>query len=229
MKTPFPWKQGEHVALVGRTGTGKSMLASGLLLNRPYRIIARTKPDSITYPGTEHVTSLERIKRGHFAYELEPDFDRQRIELWKTFDFVWRTGGWCLYIDELFYCIDTLRLNVPEIGSPIDKLLTQGRSKGITMFNAMQRAARITRFAISEATHVLSFAVEGREAKTIGEATSRRMEDTVQQLGMYEFAWYYSKTREIWTGKLNPATGELEHVDIVTPRRSRAPLAGFLR
>ncbi len=213
MQTPFEWKQGEHVALIGRNGTGKSLLASHLLSNRPYRIIIRTKPDDVTYPDVLHVSSLERIRRGHYVYELEPEHDRQRVEIWKALDFAWRTSGWCVYIDELFYSIDTLRLNTPEVGAPIDKLLTQGRSKGITMVNGMQRAARITRFAISEAVHVISFAVEGREAKIIGEATSRKMEDTVQRLGMFEFAWYHAKTRAVFVGKLNTRTGEIERVD----------------
>lgn len=222
MKIPFKWKQGEHVALIGRTGSGKSVLSAALLSRRPYRIIIRTKPDDVDYPDALKVSTLERIKRGHYVYELEPPFDRQRIEIWKTLDYIWKTGGWCVYLDELFYAIDTLRLNVPEVGSPIDKLLTQGRSKGITMVNGMQRPARITRFAISEATHVISFAVEGREAKTIGEATTRRMEDTVQQLGQYQFAWYYAKTRDIWTGTLNVQTGKLERVDIEQARSVRA-------
>ncbi|MHB8502645.1 MAG: ATP-binding protein [Candidatus Acidiferrales bacterium] len=224
LRTAFPWKQGEHVAIIGRNGTGKSMLQAALLPNRPYRIIVRTKPDDVQYTDVERVTTLARIRPGHWVYELEPEHEEQRREIYKTMEFVWKTGGWCFCIDELFYCIDTLRLNAPEVGAPIDKLLTQGRSKGITMVNGMQRPARITRFAISEAVHVISFAVEGREAKTIGEATNRRMEETVQRLGMYEFAWYYSKRREVWTGRLNVRSGEIEHVDIESPRNTRTNL-----
>lgn len=200
------------MAVIGRTGSGKSVLLSHLLSERPYRIIIRTKPDDVEYPNVERVRTLDRIRRGHYVYELEPPYEEQRREIWKTMDFVWRTGGWCIVFDELFYAIDTLRLNVPEVGSPIDKLLTQGRSKKITVVCGMQRPARITRFAISEATHVISFAVEGREAKTIEEATNKEMGLTVQRLGEYEFAWYHARSRTVWTGKLDIDSGQLVRV-----------------
>lgn len=218
MRTPFEWKPGEHMAVIGRNGTGKSVLISRLMENRRYGIIVKTKPDDVDYTDDWLVVeSLERVRRGHYRYILEPPHDRQRIELWKTSEFVWRTGGWTFNLDELFYAIDSLRLNVPEVGAPIDKLLTQGRSKKITMVCGMQRAARITRFAISEATHVICFAVEGREAKIVGEATSKRMEETVQRLGMYEFAWYFAKSRAVFVGKLNLRTGEIDRVDSRLP------------
>ncbi len=213
MRTLYKWTPGEHMAIIGRTGTGKSVLTEALIRPRKYRIVVKTKPDDVEYPDSLHVTTLERVRRNHYQYVLEPSHDRQRIEIWKTLQFVWETGGWTLNLDELFYAIDTLRLNTPDVGSPIDKLLTQGRSKGITMVCGMQRAARITRFAISEATHVICFAVEGREAKIVGEATSKLMEETVQRLGEYQFAWYHSKSRGVTIGKLNLRSGEIDVVD----------------
>lgn len=86
-------------------------------------------------------------------------------------------------------------------------LLTQGRSKGISVVTGMQRPVGVTRFAISQASHVLCFSQEGRDLKTVIEATSPRLAGPISQLERYEFVWYNRPTREIWRGKLQDLKG----------------------
>jgi hypothetical protein len=112
-------------------------------------------------------------------------------------------GGWTCYVDELFYATDRLRLS-----EPIERLLTQGRSKKISVAIGMQRPARVTRFAISESTHVLSFGLEGRDARELSYATTRAMEDAVSSLAAHHFAWF-KRPRTVWVGTLDVRAGEL--------------------
>ena len=112
-------------------------------------------------------------------------------------------GGWTAFIDELFYASDRLRLT-----EPIERLLTQGRSKHISVAIGMQRPARVSRFAISESTHVLSFGLEGRDAKELSYATTRAVEDAVTNLAPHHFVWF-KRPRTIWTGTLDVRAGEL--------------------
>lgn len=208
LRLPFRWLQGEHLAVVGETGTGKSTLAAALLAGRwSYYIAIRTKPDDVSYLATT-IHKADKLDSGEsWKYLLDLSGRRkaeQAREVRAVAEQVWDEGGWTIYFDELFY-VERLRLT-----DDIEHLLTQGRSKHITVMVGMQRPARVTRFALSQATHVLSFRQEGRDAKVLGEATSRLYGDTVAGLEEYEFAWYYRSKRAIWTGRLQDLVGLAE-------------------
>lgn len=78
------------------------------------------------------------------------------------------------------------------------------------MVSGMQRPVSITRFALGESRHIISFALEGRDVKEFRDATS----DTAAQVAAaldpdkYEFVWYY-KPRGVWRGHLDMNTGQL--------------------
>ena len=44
---PFRWAVGEHMAVDGQTGSGKSTFVRTVLLSRKYEIILRSKPDKV--------------------------------------------------------------------------------------------------------------------------------------------------------------------------------------
>ncbi|MDE3097597.1 MAG: hypothetical protein KGK07_16545, partial [Chloroflexota bacterium] len=200
------WRVGQHMSIVGRNGSGKSMLASRLLSQRRWRILIRTKPDDIEYPDALVVSTAAELmaRRDVDAFVLDPEYERQPEEIWQTLEYAYRTEHWCVYIDELLI-VDKQMALTPAI----DKLLTQGRSKGISVVVGMQRPAQVSRFALSESMHVISFALERRDAKIIGEACGDRMQRVVEDLGRYEFAWRESVSRRIWTGRLDIKTGRL--------------------
>ncbi len=115
-------------------------------------------------------------------------------------DTIWKQGNWTVYLDELFYLN---RLGHGEVGRKIEQLLTQGRSKGITVVSGMQRPVGVTRFAMSESTHLISFGIEGRDAKkTMREVGNDLWAATVEQLERYEFAWFYVPERAIFRGRV---------------------------
>lgn len=121
---------------------------------------------------------------------LAPAYARQQEEIALALERVWTQGGWTVYVDELFYVTSMLGL-----AKFIERLLTQGRSKGISVIVGMQRPVHVTRFAISEATHVLTFFLEGRDTKTMAEAASPTIAELGPTLRRHEFAWYYRPER----------------------------------
>lgn len=141
---------------------------------------------------------------------LMPQWEKQASEFDAALSRVWAQGGWTVYVDETHYVDGELKLR-----DKLNRLLTQGREPGrISVVCGMQRPTSVTRFAIGEATHVISFGLEGRDAKILGEAATPRMSKIVERLGHHEFAWLYIPTRAIWTGKLNINTGQLEPKEI---------------
>jgi len=206
LSLPFEWRQGEHLAITGETGSGKSTLAAGLLAARwPYYAVVKTKPDDVRYPGRTiaRAASMES-KHNRFILDLsEARREVQEARVREITESAWKQGGWTIYYDELFYLE---RLGLVDT---VEHLLTQGRSKGLTVVVGMQRPARITRFALSQATHVISFSQEGRDAKILRDATSDRMREAVEMLPRYHFAWYYRPERAVWTGRLQ----DLYHSD----------------
>lgn len=190
------WQQGEHVAVIGDTGSGKTYLLSRLLepgRYRDYVIVLKTKlrDDSFDhFRGYKQISSLKQISVNQNYYVLAPSrkaLPQQTVELLEMAD---ASGGWTVVIDELFYLQEKLRLT-----DYIDDLLTQGRSSKLTIVCGMQRPVRITRFAISQARHVFAFEQEGRDAQELSYATTRGMRDAVERLGRYQFAYFDRRNR----------------------------------
>src|SRR5690349_18048342 len=101
------WRQGEHVCIVGQTGTGKSYLEAHLLRFRGHVLFLRTKSK---WPGTDdEFAGFRKIKSVHGIsatgthYILEPPYEKQARELARALDLAWKQGRWCVAVDELFY------------------------------------------------------------------------------------------------------------------------------
>lgn len=166
-------------------------------------MIFRSKPDDVRYAGAVRArTAAALADQRRERILLDPKYEHQYREFHEALRLVWAQGGWTVALDELLY-LDRLRLR-----APIERLLTQGRSKGISVLVGMQRPAQVTRFAISESMHVLAFGLEGRDAKELGLATQRWVGDAVSQLGRYQFAWYRRPDR-LWVGQLDLRTHTL--------------------
>lgn len=196
VESPIPWKIGEHIAAVGDTGTGKTFLISELVKARKYVVIFRTKPDDIRFDGFKKVRKAEAMDdvKGNDRILLTPAYERQAWEGWHALERAWRQGNWTIVIDELWYAE---KIGLKE---PIERLLTQGRSKGISVIIGMQRPAQISRFAISQCTHLFTFRVDGRDADTIKLATTPRIIPAIESLSGHDFAYYNRSRRLVTTG-----------------------------
>lgn len=199
---PVKWKQGEHVIIIGDTGSGKTFLTSKILPLRKSVIVLRTKPDDIKFEGFRKV-DLTRKLGGFFddsgkkiyRFLLDPDYDLQQRELSLAFEKAWTEGGWTIAIDETYYATQILKLE-----KQINKLLTQGRSKHITVICGMQRPVFISRFAMSQATHAFIFRCEGRDLKSLADALSPSIIKPVEGLREHDFIYFNRATREVTQG-----------------------------
>jgi hypothetical protein len=200
---PFPWRPGEHVAAIGDTGTGKTyLLARGLLNLRNYVVVLKTKPDkddATKWAGFLRIRKAKGMQNERYSrFLLEPEYREQAVEGWRMSEAVWRQGSWTVVYDEEWLA--------EKIGltDQIERLLTQSRSKNVSVVSGMQRPVGNSRFVISQSTHVFCFRVEGRDAKTVAEATSPRILPVLESLHGHEFAYYNRATR--YVGKATTAT-----------------------
>lgn len=202
---PYRWKQGEHVVIIGDTGSGKTFLTSKILPYRQHIMVLRTKPDDIKFDGFRKVDLTKKIG-GYFnntgkkvyTYLLDPKYEEQGLELSKAFEKAWKEGGWTVAIDETYYATQILKLE-----RQINKLLTQGRSKHITVICGMQRPVFISRFAMSQATHAFIFRCEGRDLKSLSDALSPSIIRPVEGLRGHDFIYFNRATREVIRGNAN--------------------------
>jgi len=169
------WKQGEHVGIIGSTGTGKTTVAQVLLDTRTYVCVLAVKRKDET---------LERFKNG-WKYGLSqykvitqwpPDYPFHKVVLWikpkdisdgkhqaerlyKALNTIYLDGGWCLYFDEAGFIAGSLGL-----GQALGVLLNQGRSAGISVVVTMTRPtsmiARVPKEALNQPRHKLIFKYE---------------------------------------------------------------------
>lgn len=203
---PYKWKQGEHVVIIGDTGSGKTYLESKILNLRQHVVVIRTKPDDIKFPDFHKVPAINKMGLRRFDNEgkritkflLTPKYEDQRIETSAMFEKVWREGAWCIAIDETYYVTQILKLE-----RQINKLLTQGRSKHISVVCGMQRPAWISRFAMSQATHAFIFRCEGRDLKSLADALSPSIIKPVEELREHDFIYFNRAERTTIKGNAN--------------------------
>jgi ABC-type transport system involved in cytochrome c biogenesis ATPase subunit len=156
----FDWQQGDHVTLLGHTGSGKTTLARHLIQKRQHKLVFATKPrdpnielfkkDGFYLTRSWPVDS--RIKQNVLFWpkiEKPDDVALQAQAIARCLHSVYRTGGWCLYFDEVRYVTDTLGLQ-----KALALIWLQGRSLKLSVLAGTQRPAWIPREAYSEATHL---------------------------------------------------------------------------
>jgi hypothetical protein len=166
------FSQGQHITLVGGTGSGKTTLGRQLILLRAYVVVMATKvrDDSLyrplmdqgfviqkTFqPVTDNQTGMPKEPRVILKPELQGTGKRALANQADAFgdavEEVFRFGYWCVFADEIRYLTDNLRLD-----TEFETLWLQGRSLGVSLVCGTQRPVSIPLESFSQATHLFLF------------------------------------------------------------------------
>jgi len=187
-------KQGEHVFVAGRTGSGKTFMVKKYLENSKLPVyvldIKKTlkwvKGTDVLY--TEKLSEALASKRRKIIYQ--PRWEEMEEEYYdEFFKNVYEKGDRTLWIDELMGVGTAVRF--PKY---YKACLTRGRELGISVWSCTQRPATIPIISMSEATHFFIFNLSmKKDRERIVEIAGHS--NFLKTPGKYIF-WYFDAMKE---------------------------------
>lgn len=200
------WEQGEHIAMVGPTGQGKTTMALQLLphrvANRGHVVVIATKPKDKTLAGL-----------GREGYQIvnhwPPKGPANKVVLWPKFRSlrdrgaqaevighgladIFEAGGWCVLVDDVQYLVDVLGL-----GPQLRMFWYQARSLGISLVGATQRPRRVPVEMWSQCAHAFIWRTNSDDLKAVaelGSADTRLIREAVAMLPPHQALYVNTRT-----------------------------------
>lgn len=207
--TAFQWDQGEHLALIGPTGQGKTTMLINLLNRHHYVVAFATKPRDktmdalINYAGYVKLDRWRSLDPDKFPKRvIWPDASRldskivQREVFHDAFSRIYREGGWTVALDETWYLDNVLKLE-----ADIKTYLLQARSLSISLASAFQRPAWVPRELYTSSTHVFFWRTNDeqdlRSLGGIGARSADLIRDIVMNLESHQVLYINTRTGQM--------------------------------
>lgn len=210
------WQPGEHLSVIGPTGSGKSYVAVDLLKARASRrnahvlaLATKRRDETMTDLGWPIITEWpptwdQREGRRLILWppygKASTDVARKKQIFTDALDAVLEEGGWTVYLDEAVYFTETLRMR------PIlDEYWNTARSAGITVVAASQGVSWVPRAALTQQQWLIAFRFSDEEtlADVARVAGSRnRYRDVLGSLREFEFLLVRTRTGEAYISKV---------------------------
>jgi DNA helicase HerA-like ATPase len=206
------YRKGEHLTILGPTGSGKTFLTAQLLRHTATPelpaiiMVVKPKDDTVDewaktldypilrdWPPTQTQKLRHGKKRGWIVWpkhEFDPIKDDEHlfVVMRKTILDAYKAGSRILLADEVFALAPELRLE-----RELRTLWMRGRSMGTGLWAGTQKPAYIPTHAYDQASHLfLSHTPDERVRERfdeIGGVEPRLVEDLVMSLGKHEFLY----------------------------------------
>lgn len=227
--TEFDPEPGEHIAIIGATGQGKTILQKNVLPKFPFIAAFATKPQDRSMDALIEQGSYLRLAQWHRLNPIDhprrvvwPDaskldsVDHQKDVFERALGHIFREGGkpkskpvgWAVAIDELWYITNMLGL-----GKEIKLFLFQARSLGHSLVVATQRPAGVPVEIYSQSTHLFFFQDnDHRNLERLSEINARAnrqlMRLTISRLEDHQVLYVNTRTGNMLrTRALKPIEG----------------------
>jgi len=159
------WEPGQHMALCGRTGEGKTTFAVGILKPRKYVLALDAKGGD----STLEASGYRRIDRLPLPREVRKDiaegrparliiggkcrtvaeFDALAGFIGQVLDSAFSEGGWTVYADEFQLMSDRRMM---RLGPKVERLLVAARDRGASVLTAFQAPSWVPKASTRQAT-----------------------------------------------------------------------------
>lgn len=210
----WEWEQGQHITMVGPTGSGKTTLETAILPRRDYVVFLSTK----RIDSTQDKLRGMGFKTIHSVKELNPDVaplailrppwpedatakqlkDLHASIFGEALMSIFRQGYWTVVMDEARYLTHDLGL-----AAEAQLLWLQGRSLKISVVAGTQRPRWIPLEAYDQATHLFFWKDTDRQnvdrVAELAGLNRREVQDIVPRLAKHEMLYANKDTDELVT------------------------------